>query len=133
MGLICPILLAGQFTLQPKQIDSENKGIIYNNEWSAEFKLHTNGYGIGFNWGEIKTYYKTQFYSINLDIIKHPREYRQNLRPTYYNAQTRPFVYGKQNAFSKAPLAIKSIFLRKHKEKAWRLVSLIKVAWLSVF
>jgi hypothetical protein len=97
--LFCPILLAAQFTLQPKQIDSDNKGIIYNKEWSAEFKLHTNGYGIGFNWGEIETYYKTKFYSITLDIMKHPREYRQNLRPTFYNAQTRPFVYGKQNSF----------------------------------
>lgn len=97
--LLVPLLAGSQVVLQPKQIDHDNKGIIYNKEWSTSFKLHTNGYGLGFNWGKIKSYYKTQLYSISIDFLKHPKEFRQNLRPTFYNTSTRPFVYGKENSF----------------------------------
>lgn len=92
-------MAVSQFTLQPKQLDDEPKGIIYDNEWAVEFRLHTAGYGLGVTWGSIDAFDKTKFYNISLDFIRHPKEFRQNIRPSIYNPLNRPFVFGKQNSF----------------------------------
>ena len=79
------------------------KGIIYDKEFSVDLKiLQTNGYALGVNWGNIKTYYLTRFYNIEFGEIKNPREYRQRFEAylgSSFNDISRPFIYGKQNKF----------------------------------
>ena len=108
-----------QTTVQPKQVNSQSVGILYDQEWSANFRLITRGYGLGFNWGEIETYYKTKIYSFNLDFFKHPKESRQNRRPSVYNSIARPFIFGKQNSFFsiKAGMGQKRYFSEKAKRR----------------
>lgn len=118
VALLAPVSLLSQFTLQPKQVDGEPKGIIYDKEWAVDFRLHTAGYGLGFSWGSIDAFDKTQFYSISLDFLRHPKEFRQNIRPSIYNPLNRPFVFGKQNSFFSLKGGIgKKVFLS---EKAKR-------------
>jgi hypothetical protein len=109
----------GQTTVQPKQLNTQSVGILYDQEWSANFRLITRGYGLEFNWGEIETYYKTKIYSFNLDFFKHPKESRQNRRPSVYNSIARPFIFGKQNSFFsiKAGRGQKRYFSEKAKRR----------------
>ena len=70
--------VAGQKSFQPKQVDFEWKGIVYRNEYSGNVTLHTNGYSIAYNSGKIKTYYKTNYYHVELGYMSDPREQKQN-------------------------------------------------------
>ena len=40
-------------------IKEQPKGVIYETEMSGLFRLHTNGFALGMNYGKLKTYYKT--------------------------------------------------------------------------
>ena len=97
---ILPFGCIGQ-TFQPKQIDYEGKGIIYNKEFALDFKLHTNGFAFGTKIGKLKTYYKTNYLSFELGELKHPKEFRQNVEnfSTFPSISSRSFVFGKQNNF----------------------------------
>ncbi|MBP7272502.1 MAG: hypothetical protein KA974_01600 [Saprospiraceae bacterium] len=82
--------------------DDVAKGIIYNRENTVELLLHTNGlFGIGYNKGKIKTYYKTTYYHIDFSEIHHIKEYRQNPDLPQWNdgSYSRPYSFGKQNRF----------------------------------
>ncbi|MBK7636762.1 MAG: hypothetical protein IPJ13_22720 [Saprospiraceae bacterium] len=59
-------------------MEFEWKGIIYRNESTLKGTLHTNGYSIAYNKGKIKSYYKTNYYHIELGHISDPREQKQN-------------------------------------------------------
>jgi hypothetical protein len=95
--------LAGQVTFQPKSLDAENKGIIYNRETTVDFKvLQTNGMALGLNFGRIRTYYLTNFYHFELGYIKHTKEYRKQaiggpLIPNIGGGQS--YIFGKRNQF----------------------------------
>ena len=91
-------IASSQDTFQPKQLDEPNKGVIYNKEWTVDFKLHTNGFAVGANFGTLKTYYLTRFYHFSLGEIKHEKENRSNLdRSNASGRISRSFIYGKQN------------------------------------
>ena len=95
-------MLTGQTSFSTDQVfTGDSKGIIYNKEFSVDFKLHTNGYAIGVNVGTIKTYYLTRFFNIELAELKHPKEYRQNFdfQLPGSNRVSRAFIFGKQNTF----------------------------------
>ena len=78
--------------------DIDTKGVIYNKEWMAFAQIAANGYGIGYKWGEIQTYYKTNFYHVELSRIFDQREQRQNKNIALrFNSISKPFKYGKQN------------------------------------
>lgn len=112
--------LRAQTTVQPKSVsDASSVGIIYDNEWSAQARLITRGFGLGFHWGEIETYYKTNIYSLHLDFFRHVKQTRQNRRPSIYNSIARPFAYGKQNSFFslKAGLGSKRYFSEKARQR----------------
>ncbi len=70
------------------------KGLIYNRERLFVGEIHTNGGNIAYQWGALKTYYKTTYYQLSLGFLKHPKETRS--MPSNLNV-TRAFVYGKQN------------------------------------
>lgn len=79
----------------------DSKGTIYSREVTVDFKLHTNGFGLGVNIGELQTYYLTSFWNIELVEIKHPKEIRQSFdfQPTTNGKVSRAFIFGKQNNF----------------------------------
>ncbi len=88
-----------QTTLLPKQVEQKNVGIVYKTEWATDLRLHTNGAALALNIGQIKTYYKTSYYQIELGYIKDPRERRQTKTFTNGLRQTTgSLIYGKQNS-----------------------------------
>ncbi len=94
--------LAAQEIVSPDEDFNEDaKGIVYNREFTVDLKLHTNGYALGVNFGQLRTYYLTRYFNFEIGEIKHPKEYRQSFD---FQAQatgevSRAFVFGKQNNF----------------------------------
>ena len=110
----------GQKSFQPKQEDSEFKGIIYRKEKTGIAALHTNGYYIAYQTGKIKTYYKSVFSSYELGILYDPREFKQNRNiPLSVNRISRSFRFGKQNSVYvlRASRGIKKLISDKAKRK----------------
>ncbi len=100
--LILPFGAKAQEIYDTRQnIYDESKGIVYNREFSADLKLHTNGYSIGVNIGRLKTYYLTRFINFELGEIKHPKEFRQSFdfQTPAASRVSRAFIFGKQNNF----------------------------------
>jgi len=79
----------------------QSKGIIYNKEFSMDFKFHTNGYALGVNIGQIKTYFLTRYFNIELGELKHIKEYKQSFDFQYSLTSkiSRAFILGKENNF----------------------------------
>lgn len=91
--------LYGQKSFQPKQVDFDWKGIIYRNEVTGNATLHTNGFSFAYNKGKIKTYYKTNYYHIELGYLSDPREQKQNRNIQHsFNKVSQSFKFGKQNS-----------------------------------
>ena len=89
-----------QRILQPKLVELDLKGVVYKHEWSFDFKIHENGYAIGYNTGEVLTYQKSKFYQLELGIMKDIREKKQNKNYSFTpSSGTRQFVFGKINSF----------------------------------
>ncbi len=89
--------LVAQETFQPRPLSlSNNAGIVYDREFTADVRLHTNGFAIGFNRGKIKTYYKTNYWQLEIGELKHPKEYR-NTFDFARNGNNGSFIYGKRN------------------------------------
>lgn len=86
--------------IAPKQIKLavEKKGILRLTERSIEGGVHTNGWSVGYNIGEAHTYYKTDFWHFALGEIKDSRETLSSTNGGGQGAQSRPFIYGKQNS-----------------------------------
>ncbi|HMQ47459.1 MAG TPA: hypothetical protein PKA00_03350 [Saprospiraceae bacterium] len=84
-----------------QNIYDENQGIVFNREFSVDFKLHTNGYALGVNFGQLKTYYLTRYINFELGEIKHPKELRQSYDAAIASPSrvSRSFIFGKQNNF----------------------------------
>lgn len=110
--------LCAQNTFQPKPLDEQQKGYIYNKERTVDFKLHTGGYALGLNFGTIQTYYKTKYYQFEIGEIKHPKEIRSK---SFYSSTfgQSAYSYGKQNNFIvlRAGIGGKRYFSEKAKEK----------------
>ena len=98
-GLLCFLnLVDAQKSFQPKQVDTEWKGIVYRNETTGNITLHTNGYSIAYNTGKIKTYYKTNYYHFELGYMTDPREQKQNRNVQIsFSRVSQSFKFGKQN------------------------------------
>lgn len=98
--LLFTTALAAQQTIEGGQnYYNDQKGIIYNKEFTVDLKLHTHGYALGINIGKLKTYYLTQYYHFEFGEIKHPKEYRQSFdfQVPSSNRVSRAFIFGKQN------------------------------------
>lgn len=110
----------GQKSFQPKQVEFEWKGIVYRKEATANFTLHTNGYTLAYNSGKIKTYYKTNYYHIELGTMSDPREQKQNKNiPLSFNKVSQSFRFGKQNNMYviRAGKGVKRLITDKAKRK----------------
>lgn len=99
LSACCFTAFAQPNTPRIKDFPEEAKGIVYNREFTVDFKMHTSGLGIGVNFARLKTYYRTRFFNIELTEIKHPKEFRQSFDFPIANANrvSRSFIFGKQN------------------------------------
>lgn len=90
--------LAQQTFDTSQNIYDEKTGIVYNREFTVDMKLHTNGFALGVNIAQLKTYYLTRFFNIEIGEVKHPKEFRQSFDfQPQSNKISRAFVFGKQN------------------------------------
>ena len=112
--------ISAQKTFQPKATQFDWKGIVYRKERAYEARIHTNGGLIGVNFGEIKTYYKTNYYHLSLGYLKDPREKRQNRNLSFsFPDRSSAFAFGKQNSVLnlRAGLGVKRFISEKAKRK----------------
>jgi hypothetical protein len=97
--------LSSAQTFQPKQYQGEETGVVYNREFSINFKLHTNGpsfpLALGANFGKLRTYYKSTYMFVEVGEIRHPKEFRQSVNAfSLISARTpRAFMFGKHHNF----------------------------------
>ena len=77
---------------------SKGKGLVYNKEKAVLIGGRVNGFALGYQWGDLKTYYKTTFYRVDLGFLRHPKETRVNPSGTTVPTSN-SFFYGKQNSF----------------------------------
>lgn len=93
--------------------DKVNQAIRLEEEGESAFKKHsllgfkfsTDGYGISYEKGKIKSPYKTTLYQIELNEKKHRKESKQS-RSDGAVVFGNPFIYGKQNNFYQLKLGI---------------------------
>ena len=103
-GIICGALLVANLHAQQRIPQGQNfyndsRGVLYDRELAMDFKLHTNGFALGVNIGELKSFYRTRFIHIGIGEIKHAKEFRQNDGQISLTQVSRSFIYGKQNNF----------------------------------
>ena len=90
----------GQTIFQPKPIEYNLKGVLYDFESVFEGRIHAQGFSIGYKKGQLKSYYKTTYQNFEFGYIKDPRERRTNRNLSVSGFRTSsPFVYGKRNDF----------------------------------
>lgn len=110
----------GQITIQPKGLEYEYKGIVYNEELAYNMTVHTNGLQFGVDFGKLQTYYRTRYYHVSLGYMRHRSEERQNKNITLIGFGTSTsFVYGKRNTLLpiRAGVGVKRYFSEKQKRK----------------
>ena len=96
----CITSLNSQKTVQPKQVNIDLKGVIYKEERAFDIRIHTNGFSMSYNKGQLLTYYKTRYYHFDFGILKDARERRQNKNISFPNeGSSSSFIYGKRNVF----------------------------------
>lgn len=98
-SIFCVAVLSAQSLKEA--LKKQPKGVIYNSEMSGIFRFHTNGFALGFNYGQLKTYYRTTTWQVELVHLKHPQEYldRVQFNPARPGSNGTSFVFGKQNSF----------------------------------
>lgn len=127
LTLCCSLLLwttYGQQSLEAGQNyydDAEAKGIVYDQEWSVDFRLLTpRAVALGFNVGKLLSYDRTRFYNFEFGNLRHPMERRESLDQIFSsNRVSRAFVFGKQNNFYllRAGIGEKRYFSEKAKNR----------------
>lgn len=92
------VMIGQQFITPGENYYDDNKGIVYNKEFSVFGKFHTHGFAMGVNIGTLKTYYLTRFLNFELGELKHIKEFKQSrdLQPIANNV-SRAYIFGKQN------------------------------------
>ncbi len=96
------VLLAQNNNAQIKQA-SVGKGLIYSRERLMFGEVNTSGLVLSYQWGNLKSYYKTSYYQISIGYIKNPKETRSNITSSSFSLG-RSFIYGKQNVLLKTSI-----------------------------
>jgi hypothetical protein len=88
-------------------IKQEEEGaLIYQKQSIFGIKLNTDGYGVFYELGKLKTPIKTNTYSIEIGERKHPKEEKLTRGNSLGFAIGNPYIYGKINNFYYAKLGI---------------------------
>ena len=88
----------GQIIFQPKPVEYNFKGVVYQTEKSIGARITTSGFAISYKSGRLKSYYNTSYYNFEFGITKDRRERRQNKNLSFPGESlSTNFVYGKRN------------------------------------
>ncbi len=80
-------------------IRREEEGVlVYNKQFAFGLKLNSDGYGLSYEIGWMKSLRWTNILQIELNEKKSPKEYKVSVADNPYTSGT-PFIYGKQNYF----------------------------------
>ncbi len=107
-------ILPWSFVSAQGDIDEQAKSLI-RHEQSGYIMFNTNGWGLGANYGKMKSIYKKTLYSFEFSEINHPKELKLN-NPIY--PEGRRYVFGKLNEFYAFRLgygALKTLYFKKDK------------------
>ncbi|MEL6123417.1 MAG: hypothetical protein AAFQ02_08380 [Bacteroidota bacterium] len=98
---ISAILLIGQTTFQPKPVNINLKGVVYDFETTFEGRLHPQGFSLSFRKGRLKSYYRTTYQNFEFGFYKDGRESRETKQLFAPSGERIPlsFIYGKANQF----------------------------------
>ena len=90
------------FLLSAQNIDIQNddnkpleEKLVYTRQNSLNIAIHSQGFGVGFKIGKIKSIYKTVNWEAEIASLHSPKEIKTINISEYY---TRPYVYGKLNS-----------------------------------
>lgn len=98
--LISVVQIGAQNVFQPKPIEYNLLGIVYDTETAYDVRIHTQGFSFGIKKGKLKTYYRTTYQGIEFGYMKDGRERRQNKNLTISGERlSSSFIYGKQSQF----------------------------------
>ncbi len=105
----------------PKELNNGNKGIVYDREAAGELKLFSNGFELGVNIGQLKTYYRTTYFHFGIGELKHNREFknRDGIAGGSIGRSARSYIFGKQNNLYtlRAGYGIKRYYSEKARKK----------------
>ena len=92
------LLLFAYFLLQALIVYSQDipdniPKIFYRNEKTLGVQINTNGWGIGYRYGDRINYFEKRLYEVDLSIIKHSKEIKSS--STFISSKS--FVFGKLN------------------------------------
>lgn len=76
-----------------QEIPEDVPNIFYRNEKTVGLQLNTNGWGIGYRYGDRINYFEKRNYEIDLSLIKHSKEIKSSSSFLYSES----FVFGKLN------------------------------------
>ncbi len=96
------------------------KGIIFRNELAMDLRLHTNGFSLGYNIGNIRTFYRSSFYHYELGMMYDNQEHNQTKSIGIAGTElAKKFKYGKQNSvlIARAGRGLKRYITDKAKRK----------------
>jgi hypothetical protein len=80
-------------------IRREEEGVlVYNKQFAFGIKLNSDGYGLSYEIGWMKSLRWTNLLQIELNEKKSPKEYKESVSDNPYTSGT-SFIYGKQNYF----------------------------------
>lgn len=82
---------------------SEEGVLIYSKQSIFGFQFRTNGYGVFYELGKMKTNRKTNIYRIDLTEIKNPKEDKLPSGGVFFG---NPYIYGKRNNFYQVTLGL---------------------------
>jgi hypothetical protein len=100
IALLCSlILLTTVLVFGQKKVSKDLKGIIYDHEKALDLRVHTHGWAANVQFGQLKTYYRTQYYQVGLGELKHVKEVGSStdFSNLTQGAAFRKYTYGKQN------------------------------------
>lgn len=91
--------IQAQTIFQPKQMEYDFKGLVYETEKAFELIYYPNGLAVAYSFGRLESYYKTTYYRIEFGTLKDGRERRQNKNINFASeGLSSAFTYGKRNS-----------------------------------
>ncbi len=97
--VVSTLVSYGQVSTKTNLDDDRFKGIIYRKENTGDIRLHTNGFALAANFGDIRTYYRTNYYQIELGTMHDSQEYSQTKNLNIVdNVLPTSFKFGLQNS-----------------------------------
>ena len=89
---------SAQTVFQPKPIEQNFKGVVYDFETLFEGRIHTQGFAFGYKKGRLRSYYRTTYKNFEFGYIKDRREQRTNRNLVIGGERiSSAFVFGKAN------------------------------------